>query len=238
MPAFPHYLNTVPQMPELQSAFRQARTAFDTGGAEKAYGAQMAGNVGQAQSTTGNMARAAANRAFRTGGAVNASFAAGSAMLPYFQQNNELLGQLEDYKLRAAQNKVSAMGNIGEALAGFRQRQMGMLADYDQGAQNRAQQESQFGRSLGQRGAEFNATHALNLRQQGFAEDQYDDQLSLRRQAAMRAARRLPSQGNVAAIMSAMNYDNPAALHRWQNYADAARFGGYGEEDVFGTGNL
>jgi hypothetical protein len=225
-------------MGEMRATYRQLPGAFDTKGAESAYGAMIGQNLGQAQSTTATMAKAAQSRASRTGGAVAGSFVAGSAMLPYYQQGSEMLGQLEDYKLRAAQSRMGLQADMAAQMAGIRQRQQGMLGDFFNMGENRAQAGSQFDRSLGQSEKQFAAQHALRLRQQQEDEDRYDDSLSLQQSRYGRGGRGLPSFGNVAAMMGAHNaaLGNPMAAHYWQQMQQAGMASGAGDQDVFGTG--
>lgn len=230
-------------MPELSNTFRQASRGFNTQGTEAAYNAQMGMNFAQGQSTTSTMARAAENRAQRTGGQVAASFAAGSAMLPYHQQNQSMLGDLEDYKLRAATSRLQMMGGLAGQMAGLRQGQQGQLADYYNQGANREQQGNQFNLSLGEQQRQFAAQQALRTRGQDFAERQYHDQLSLQRSSggyggggSRGGGGNLPTQGNVAAIMAAHNSDNPSALAYWQRYGQATNQSGYQDAPVFGTG--
>ena len=101
MPQFPPWMNQQAQMPELQQTYRQAARGFNTQPVEQNYQAQMAGNIARGRSATNSMVRGAESRAFQTGGRVAASFAGGDAMLGAMQQNRQMLGDLEDYKLRA-----------------------------------------------------------------------------------------------------------------------------------------
>lgn len=226
----------------MQSLYRQAPKAFDTTGLENNYKGQMGMNMGMAQSTTGAMGRAAASRAQRTGGQVASSFAAGSAMLPYFRQNMEMLGDLEDYKLRAAQSRMQLQAGLAGEMAGLRQRQMGMLGDFYNAGENRAQAGSQFDRSLAQSGQQFAAQQALRLRQQDFDERRYRDALELQQSGGYGGrggGGGLPSFGNVAAMMAAHNgaLGHPGALNYWQQMQQAAFASGAADRPVFGTGS-
>jgi hypothetical protein len=239
--AFPSYLNG-PNTGELQAAYRSIPGAFNTSGVQQTYQNQMGMNLAQGKSTTDAMARAAENRAFQGGGKVGASFAAADAMLPYFQQNQSMLGDLEDYKLRAAQSRLAAQTGIGNSLAGFRQGNQGMRMQYDLAGQAREQQGGQFDRTLAQNAAQFGAQNSLALRQQGFTERQYDDMLKLgpsggRGGYGGSGGGGLPSWGNVAAIMQASNnaLGQGTAASYWNNIGNAARNGGFEQTQVFGT---
>lgn len=241
---FPSYLNG-PQAGELQSLYRQAPGAFNTQGVEDSYQNQMGMNLAQAKTTTSAMGRAAESRAFQSGGKVGASFAAADAMLPYFQQNQQQMGDLADYKLRAAQSRLAAQTGIAGQLAGLRQGQQGMQMQYDIAGQNRAQQGGQFDRTLSQNAAQFASENALRLRQQGFSEQQYADMLKLRQGGGYGGYGvgggngGLPSWANVAAIMGAQNsaLGQGRAANFWQQTGAAARAGGFENTPVFGTGS-
>jgi hypothetical protein len=242
-PSFPSYLSG-PQTGELQQAYRSIPKAFNTSGVENAYQGQMGMQLAQGKSTTGAMGRAAESRAFQSGGKVGASFAAADAMLPYFQQNQSMLGDLEDYKLRAAQSRLAAQTGIGNSLAGFRQGNQGMRMQYDLAGQAREQQGGQFDRTLAQNAAQFGAQNSLALRQQGFTERQYEDQLKLQYggrggYGGGSGGGGLPSWGNVAAIMQASNnaLGQGTAASYWNNIGNTARNGGFEQTPVFGTGS-
>lgn len=240
MPAtqFPSYLNQN-QTGALQQTYRQIPKAFDTSGVESAYNNQMGMNLAQGKATTGAMGRAAESRAFQSGGKVGASFAAADALLPYFQQNQSMMGDLADYKLRAAQNRIQAQGQIGGQLAGFGYQGAGQKLQYDLAGQERQQQGGQFDKTLAQNAAQFAAQNALQLRQQGFAESQYRDQLALQNSSGRGGAggSSLPSWGDVSSIMNVMNSDNPTAANFWQRTGAAASQGGFSDSPVFGTGS-
>jgi hypothetical protein len=238
--SFPNWMPTQPNMGEMQSLYRQAPKAFSTKGVEDAYGQQMGYNMGQAQSTTANMAKAAQGRASRTGGQVAGSFAAGSAMLPYMQQNAQMLGDLEDYKLRAAQSRMQLQAGLAGEMAGLRQRGVGQMNDYFQSGENRSMAGDQFSRNLGQREREFAAQHALSLRQQSENESRYDDALSLQRSGGKGGpGGGLPSWGNVAAMMAAHNgaLGHPQAMQYWQQMGQTASQAEMSDSPVFGTGS-
>lgn len=238
---FPNWLSQSPQMGELQSTYRGLGKAFDTSGVENAYNAQMGQQTAQGLATTGAMQRAAQTRAQRTGGQVAASFAGGAAMLPYYQQNSEMQGQLADYKLRAASSRVQLQAGLGETMAGLRQRQTGMQADFYNQQQGREQAGSQFGQSLAEQQKQFAAMQALRLRQQGNEESRYRDALALQQsQAGGRGgAGGLPSWGEAAALMSTHNraLGSPQAAHYWEEMGATANQGGYEDQDIFGTGD-
>lgn len=241
---FPSYLTSGNQTQELQSLYRQAPAAFNTQGVENAYNAQMGMNTAQGQATTGAMGRAAESRAFQSGGKVGSSFAAADAMLPYFQQNQQQLGDLADYKLRASQSRLAAQTGIANSLANFRGQDTGALMNYDIAAQNRQQAGGQFDQNLAQQAAQFGSTNALALRQQTFAEKKYNDALSLQRsQYGMGGGGGsqggLPNWGNVAAIMGAQNaaLGQGTAANFWQQTGTAASQGGFSNSPVFGTGS-
>lgn len=238
---FPSYLNG-PNTGELQQTYRSIPRAFDTSGVENAYQNQMGMNLAQAKTTTGAMGRAAESRAFQSGGKVGSSFAAADAMLPYFQQNQQQMGDLADYKLRAAQSRLAAQTGIGNSLAGFREGNQGMRLQYDLAGQQRAQQGGQFDRTLSQNAAQFGAQNSLALRQQGFEERKYADALRLQQSGGYGGrggSDGLPSWGNVAAIMGAQNaaLGQGRAANFWQQTGTAARQGGFEDTPVFGTGS-
>lgn len=237
--AFPSYLTQQPQQRELQQAWGQIPGAFNTSGVEQSYQNQMGMNLAQAKTTTGAMARAAEGRAFQSGGKVGASFAAGDAMLPYFQQNQQQMGDLADYKLRAAQSRIQAMGNIGGMLANNRQQQQGMLSGYDTAAQVRAQQGGQFDANLAQQAAQFRANNALQLRGQAFNERQYrdsQDQLQLENHYKYKPG---PSFGDTASAMAANNsaLGSSTAFQYWQQLGAGANAGGYSDNPMFSVGD-
>lgn len=238
---FPSYLNG-PQTGELQQAYRSIPKAFDTTGVQNAYQGSMAMNLAQAKTTTGAMGRAAESRAFQSGGKVGASFAAADAMLPYFQQNQSMLGDLEDYKLRSAQSALAARTGIGNSLAGFRQGNQGMRMQYDLAGQARDQQGGQFDRTLAQNAAQFGANNSLAVRGQDFEEQKYRDQLALQR-SSLRGrgggGGSTPTWGQAAAIMQASNnaLGQGTAASYWNNIGNAARSGGFEDTDVFSTGS-
>lgn len=243
-PVFPNYLSGQPQTGMLQQTYRQIPGAFDTSGYESNVRNMAAMNLAQAKSSTATMGRAAENRAFQAGGKVGASFAAGDAMLPYYRQNEQTMADLADYKLRAAQSRIQAQAGIGGQIAGYGLQNSGQLMNYDLAGQNREQQGGQFSKTLAQQAAEFNANNALRLRQQDFAERQYNDSLALRRSGGGYGGyggggSSLPSWGNVASIMAAQNsaLGQGRASNFWQQTGAAARAGGFENTPVFGTGS-
>lgn len=243
--AFPSYLQNQPQVGELQQAYRSIPGAFDTSGYESNVRNMSAMDLAQGKASVGAMARAAENRATQGGGKVQSSFAAGSALLPYFQQQQSQMADLQDYKLRAAQSALAARTSIGGALAGYRQGAQGNMLNYDLAGQARQQQGGQFGQNLAQQAAQFSAENALRTRQQDFSERQYADQLQLQRSGGGRmgasygGGQQLPAWGNVAAIMGASNsaLGSPSAANYWNQLGTAARQGGFDQSQVFGTGS-
>lgn len=236
---FPNWLSQSPQIGELQSTYRGLGKAFDTSGVENAYNAQMGQQTAQGLATTGAMQRAAQTRAQRTGGQVAASFAGGAAMLPYYQQNSEMQGQLADYKLRAASSRAQLQAGLGETMAGLRQRQTGMQADFYSQQQGREQAGSQFSQSLEEQRKQFAAQQALRLRQQGNEESRYRDALALQQSQAGGRDGGLPSWGQVASMMSTQNrvLGSPQASHYWEEMGATANQGGFEDQPVFGTGD-
>jgi len=223
-------------MQELQQTYRQAGNAFNTQGVEDAYNAQRGLNMGEARQATSTMGRAAMNRANRTGGQVASSFAAGSAMLPYFKQDQQMLGDLEDYKMRAATNRLQLQGGLAGQMAGLRQGQQGMLANFYNAQQGRDQQGEQFGQNLDQQQKQFAAQQALQLRNQSFSEEKYDDMLDLQRSEMQAKSPQGPTWGAASAMMGAHNSQSPEAFAYWQRMQQAASQGGYSDSPIFSTG--
>lgn len=249
MPAtqFPSYLNAPAPTGQMQSLYRQAPGIFNTQGVEDSYNAQIGMNTAQGLSTTGAMGRAAESRAFQSGGKVGSSFAAADAMLPYLQQNQTLLGDEADYKLRAAQNRFQAQAGLAGQIGGMQQQRTGNLLNYDLASQQRAQQGGQFDKTLAEQQSEFGSNNSLRLRQQSFAEKQYADQLALQQSAYSRMGGGyggaggqggLPNWGAVSSIKTAQNaaLGQPMAANYWQQIGTAANQGKFSNTPVFGTG--
>jgi len=161
--AIPSWLSKSPLMAELASEYAGLDKAFDTSGIESSFGNANAFMLNDARARSGAMAAAAQNRARRSGGQVAASFAAGQAMLPAYRQQAESLANLAQLKLQASGNRAQLGASIAGEMAGRRQTQQGMLADWQNAALNRAQQGQQFNAQLQQQGSQFDR----NLSQQG-----------------------------------------------------------------------
>lgn len=157
--ALPTWLMSEPNMSGLRKYVKDLPSQFDTSGVEQNYQGQMASNMARGTATSAAAARAAQNRAMRTGGQVASSFAQGSMMLPIFEQNQRMQGDLAQYKggMQAQQsaNRLSAI----QAMAQLRAQQLGLRTNFLSDA-NR----------LGQQGDQFNAN--LDLEQDRFGEQQ------------------------------------------------------------------
>lgn len=144
---------------QLQSLLGQLPQLFNTKGLNTSYQNAISGEMNQGRALAAAGSRQYANRAAQTGASgLGAGFAAGQALLPYFDQRNSMLSDLEKQKLLARTQQAQLSGDLAGRIGQLQQMRQGMISDYSTAQQKLQQESTQFDTTNTERQREFNTT--------------------------------------------------------------------------------
>ncbi len=166
---------------QLQQFLGQLPALFNTKGLNTSYQNAISSEMNQGRALAAAGSRQYANRAAQTGASgLGAGFAAGQALLPYFDQRNSMLSDLEKQKLMARTQQAQLTGDLAGRIAQLQQMRQGMISDYSTAQQKLQQEGGQFDTTQEERQREFNTTSGLQ--QQGMNLDALKLAMSVPRQ--------------------------------------------------------
>lgn len=158
---FPDWMNA--DQSALSDTYAASQQPFDFSAIDANVADQQGMNTARGLRSGEAMTRAAQARAVQGGGKVAASFAAGGAQLPIMAQNAAMTGNIAALKLQNAQAQMAQRAALAQGLSNAGLQQQSLKAGFFGDTMARKQQESQFGRQLGQQESQF----GRNLAQQG-----------------------------------------------------------------------
>jgi hypothetical protein len=152
---------------QLQQVLSSLPALFNTKGLTNRYNGAISSELAQGQALASAGARQYANRAAQVGASgLGAGFAQGQAMLPYFNQRNDMLTDLEKQKALARSQQGQLASDLAGRIGQLQQMRQATISDYSSGQQKLQQEASQFDTSQSEREREFNTTAGMQQQSQ------------------------------------------------------------------------